>query len=76
MAIRHQSAKKRYLGYVFGTCDKSGETRMPLTWYPRTREYLSPHALKDRKREVTGRRKVKRDEEIKNRWDELNSLSS
>ena len=66
-------AKKRINGWLIGTCQKSGEEDLHLTYSHRTREYLIDPELVIREREVTAKRKIRQEEQEKNRWDELTS---
>lgn len=46
---------------------------MPLTYYHRTKEYLSDAELAIRSREIGAKDKIKREQKEKERWDELTS---
>jgi len=58
---------------LFGTCDKTGETDLPLTYYPRTRENLISQAVKLRDRELVAKKQRKEYDAAVDRFQELTS---
>ena len=56
---------------VFGTCAKCGETHFPLSYYPRTKEWLCAESLREREREYIALQKVKALEKEDKFWVEV-----
>ena len=63
--------KKGSLVYIEGICDRCGDNDLPVTFYARTKEWLCEPDLNVRKRAVLARKKLREEEKMKDRWDEV-----
>jgi hypothetical protein len=71
MVTWHQVGKTSLGVWRIGRCDKCGQTRIPLIFYPPTGEQLDELCLNDRVREPVAAKREIEEDRLKDTWDEL-----